>query len=350
MSQLPETFVNGFHDIQNVKKMKYNNFGCTNIKVSNISLGTGGFSYFYGDYSIEECKEIVERALKSGINFIDTAPWYGHGTSEEILGQCLKNIPRKSYYIASKVGRYEADPKLMFNFSREKVLQSVETSLKRLGIDYLDLIQVHDIEFAPSLDVVINDTLPALQECLERGLVKHIGITGYPNSTLKECIEKSKIKIDSVLSYTRLTLIDQSLNEFIPFYKSNKLAVINAAVHSMGLLTNNGPQPWHPASQHIKQICSKVADYCKENNVELGKLALHFALKQSGQDTVLVGINSIKVLESNLDVYFNGLNEQESQIYEQVQKRFKEALKETHWEGVELQNFKEQKFNAFEKL
>ena len=81
-------------------------------------------------------------ALKKGINYIDTAPYYGEGKSEEILGQVLKNVPRSVYYIGTKVGRYSSDPVNGFNFSRESTVASVENSLKRLGLSYIDLIQV----------------------------------------------------------------------------------------------------------------------------------------------------------------------------------------------------------------
>lgn len=343
----PPTFIDSFHDEHSSRKMKYKKLGSTDLIVSNLSLGTGGFSHFYGDCSLDECKLLVEEALKSGINYIDTGPWYGHGTSEKILGECLKTIPRSSYYIGTKVGRYEADPKLMFDFSAKKTRESVETSLKRLKLDYIDVMQVHDVEFAPSLDVILNETLPTLQELLNEGKIHYIGITGYPNSVLKEVIEKSSVKISTILSYTRLTMIDQSLNDFIPFYKSHNIGVINASVHGMGLLTNDGPQPWHPASEHLKKTCEKAADYCKENGVELGRLALYFGLKQNGPDTILTGVNNRVLLQSNLDVVQNGLQEKEMRVFEEVIKRFFTGLKETHWEGVELKKFKENSFSAF---
>lgn len=182
---------------------------------------------------MEECKNTVQEALRSGINYIDTAPWYGHGTSEEILGECLKDVPRESYYIATKVGRYEKDPKLMFNFSAEKTRESIEVSLKRLGLDYVDIIQVHDIEFAHSLEVIVNETLPVLQEAVKHGKTKYVGITGYPVITLKECIDKSNIKIDMILSYTRLTLIDDSLNNFVPFFMVISLSFVIVQNHTV---------------------------------------------------------------------------------------------------------------------
>ncbi|KAF5287953.1 hypothetical protein FQA39_LY15591 [Lamprigera yunnana] len=260
---LPPTFVSGFHDETQIKKMKYNVFGRTGLVISHLSLGTGGFCLQYGDYSIQQCKETLHKAIKAGINFIDTAPWYGHGVSEEVLGKCLEGIPRRAYYIATKVGRYEADPKLMFNFSADKTRESIDTSLKRLGIDYIDLIQAHDIEFAKSLDIIIDETLPVLNESVKNGKAKYIGITGYPVSTLSKCLNNSKIPIDSVLSYSRLSLLNSTLNEYLSDFRLKNLGIVNAAGHCMGLLTNTGPQPWHPAPQSIKDICKEARVYCQ---------------------------------------------------------------------------------------
>lgn len=81
-------------------------------------------------------------ALQTGINYIDTAPWYGQGKSEEIYGLALKNIPRSAYYIGTKIGRYELQQDKMFDFSAEKTRQSIEKSLALLGLDYVDVIQV----------------------------------------------------------------------------------------------------------------------------------------------------------------------------------------------------------------
>lgn len=78
---------------------------------------------------------------------------------------------------------------------------------------------MHDIEFAPSLDIVINETLPVLEEAVKQGKAKFIGVTGYPVSTLKECIEKSITKIDMTLSYTRLSLFDNTLKEYLPYFQ-----------------------------------------------------------------------------------------------------------------------------------
>lgn len=337
---LPPTFVAGFHDENAVRQMKYNRFGATGLLVSHLSIGTGGFCQQYGDYSIDQCKEALHKAIQSGVNFIDTAPWYGHGVSEEVLGKCLEGIPRQAYYLATKVGRYQADPKLMFDFSAGKTRESIELSLKKLGIEYIDLLQVHDVEFAKSLSTVIQETLPVLDEARRVGKAKFIGVTGYPVFTLAECIEKSHVKIDTVLSYSRLSLIDTTLLQYLPDFKKRDLGVINAAGLCMGLLTDEGPQSWHPAPQFIKDICVEANQYCKANNVSLARLATHYCYQQSGPHTNLVGMNNVDMVCANLDVLYNGINSHEQQVLSDVQIRFFSKLKRGNWEQ-ENNKFKE---------
>ncbi|KAF5277694.1 hypothetical protein FQR65_LT03674 [Abscondita terminalis] len=337
---LPETYVPGFHNEDQVKKMKYKIFGGTGLMVSQLSIGTGGFCSQYGDYSIEECKEALHKAIKAGVNFIDTAPWYGHGVSEDVLGQCLKGIPRQAYYLATKVGRYEADPKLMFDFSAQKTRQSIDTSLKKLGVDYVDFIQAHDVEFAKSLDIVINETLPVLEEAVKSGKAKYIGVTGYPVSTLAKCINSCNTKIDSVLSYTRLSLLDSALLDYLKDFQEKNLGIINAAGHCMGLLTNGGPQPWHPASDKIKNVCSEARQYCKSQDVELGKLAMHYCFQQSGPHTNLVGMNTVDLVDSNLNVLHNGLTKHEEIVLCHIRSTILNKLEKGDWE-MELEMYKQ---------
>ncbi|VEN58225.1 unnamed protein product [Callosobruchus maculatus] len=335
---LPETFVKGFHDESEVKKMKYLPLGGTGMNISQLSLGTATFSYFYGDYNEEECKRTVHDAIKKGINYIDTAPYYGHGTAEEILGKCLEGIPRQAYYLATKVARYEKDPKLMFDFSAEKTRQSIEQSLKRMEVDYIDLIQVHDIDFAPSLDIVLKETLPTLHEFVKAGKAKYIGITGYTCSTLLECIEKSTVPISTILNYARLTMIDDTLKEFIPKFQMKNVGILNAAVHAQGLLTNAGPSDWQAACKEIKDACTQARQHCIEKGVELGKLALYHSLQQQGPASVLVGMKDRQILDYNLKVVHDGLTSDEQAAYNHVMKIF-DKLTVKHWGTTEIENY-----------
>ncbi|XP_014488989.1 PREDICTED: L-galactose dehydrogenase-like [Dinoponera quadriceps] len=144
MNSLPSTYVEGFHDLEAVRTMEYKKLGKTGLMVSKLSFGSGPLGYHYGTYDEADAIEAVRRAIKQGVNFIDTAPFYGQGRSEKTLGKALKGIPRHAYYIATKVGRYELDYENMFDFTVEKTRKSFEKSLKLLGVDYIDVIQVRD--------------------------------------------------------------------------------------------------------------------------------------------------------------------------------------------------------------
>lgn len=121
----------------------------------------------------------------AGITVIDTAPWYGHGTSEVVIGWALEEllvrsgVSRERLTINTKVGRYEADPVKQFDFSAAATLHSVQRSLQRLKCgEYIDVLQLHDPEFAPSLDVLMKETIPAMMDCQERGWCRALGMTG----------------------------------------------------------------------------------------------------------------------------------------------------------------------------
>lgn len=108
----------------------------------------------------------------------------------------MKGVPREAYYIATKVARYGLKVEEQFDFSAKRTKESIDTSLSYLGLEYVDIIQIHDVEFAENLDIVINETLPALEEARKQGKARFIGVTGYPLNILKEVILKAPGKFD----------------------------------------------------------------------------------------------------------------------------------------------------------
>ncbi|XP_013399106.1 L-galactose dehydrogenase isoform X1 [Lingula anatina] len=332
---LPVTYVEGFHDVDLVKKMQYVQLGKTDMHVSRLSLGTSAFGSVFRQTDDKESHEVLKVALKSGINYLDCAPWYGHGKAETVLGQALKSIPRQAYYVATKVGRYLPEATKMFDFSAERTMRSVDESLQRLGLEYIDVIQVHDMEFAPSLDVIINETLPALQKCKDMGKVRHIGITGYPLENFRTVLERSTVKIDTILTYCRCAMNDTSLREYYPYLKERGVGILNGSPIGMGLLTHRGPADWHPATQEIREKCAEAARYCQEQNVDISKLAMQFALEQPEPHSTMFSTASLVNLQKNLEVYWNGVTDGERKVMEEVMERFMNTISCNHWEGVE---------------
>ncbi|KAI4480960.1 hypothetical protein M0802_014101 [Mischocyttarus mexicanus] len=332
---LPPTYVEGFHDLEAIKTMEYNKLGNTNLYISKLSFGGAPLGIHYGNFDEKEAIETIRQAIKEGINYIDTAPWYGQGKSEKVIGKALEGIPRQAYYIATKVGRYELNVEKMFDFSREKTRDSIKNSLSNLKLDYVDIIQVHDIEFAPSLDVIISQTLPELSKQVTDKKARYIGITGYLISVLKECINHSNIDITCVLTYSRFTLIDNSLIQYIEFFKNHNIGVINAALLAMGLLTSSGPPSWHPASKEIRSTCTNVVQYCKENNVEISKLAVWYAMQCKDISTNLIGIQNMQQLTTNLNVLRNGITDKEKEVLNLIKENYFNRIKLKHWEDIE---------------
>merc|ERR1719187_1377720 len=101
-SLLPPTYVEGFHCEESVRKLTYRSLGRTDMQVSSPSFGASSLGAVFKSTDDSESAAVVRRALEQGINYIDTAPWYGQGRSERVLGMALKDIPRKAYYIATK--------------------------------------------------------------------------------------------------------------------------------------------------------------------------------------------------------------------------------------------------------
>jgi L-galactose dehydrogenase len=273
--------------------VEYSILGKTELKVSRLSFGGSSLGGVFREVDEREAIRTVFTAIDLGINFIDCSPYYGMTRAETVLGKALKEIPRDDFYVATKVGRYgEAE----FDFSAKRVTASVDESLRRLKVDYIDLIQCHDIEFG-SLDQVVGETIPALRRVIEQGKARFIGITGLPLKIFRYVLDRTPV--DTILSYCHYSLNDTSLEGLIPYLEEKEVGIINASPLSMGLLTERGAPAWHPAPEEIKVACAKAAAYCRSRGVDISQLALQFAVANPKIDTTLVGTASPKNLKKN---------------------------------------------------
>lgn len=258
--------------------MHYREIGKTGMKVSVLSFGASSLGGVFHSLREEEGIEAVYAAVESGINFIDVSPYYGHLKAEIVLGKALKNIDRDRYYLSTKVGRYGEDGKNYWDYSAEKSIESVHESLERLNVDYIDLINVHDIEFA-DLDFVCKETLPALIDLKKQGLVRHVGITNLTLRHFRYVINHVPAgTVESILSFCHYTLNDDSLVDYLDFFEENSVGVINASPFSMGLLTERGAPEWHPAPEQLQILCKRAADFCKNKGERIEKLAIQFSI------------------------------------------------------------------------
>lgn len=257
--------------------MIYNEIGKTGMKVSNLSFGASSLGGVFHSIKENDGIEAVITAVDNGINFIDVSPYYGHLKAETVLGKALKLIPRDKYYLSTKVGRYGKDGVNYWDYSAKRATESVYESMERLNVDYIDLINVHDIEFT-DLQKVAEETLPALVELKKKGIVGHVGITDLQPENLKWVIEHSEEgTVESVLNFCHYCLNDELLVDFLDFFEERGIGVINASPLSMGLLSERGAPDWHPAPEALKEACTRAAQYCKEKGYPIEKLAVQYS-------------------------------------------------------------------------
>lgn len=267
--------------------------------------------------------EAVLEAVKRGINFFDVSPYYGRTVAEARLGKALRQLPRESFVLSTKVGRYDLD---VFDFSAERVKRSVEESMERLGVNYIDIIQCHDIEFAGDLDQIIHETIPALLELKRAGKVRAIGITGYPLEVFPyvlSCVEDGAV--DVILSYCHYCLQNDRLGTLLPGLRRFGVEVINASALSMGMLTTRGPPDWHPADEETKLAARRAQELCERKGVDLADVALQFALHKEGIVSTLVGVSSVTTLERSLEALTSDVDwelvEEVRQMFDTVRNR-----------------------------
>ncbi|MBP7359050.1 MAG: aldo/keto reductase [Prevotella sp.] len=281
--------------------MKYHEIGKTGMKVSSLGFGASSLGGVFHDLKEKQGIEAVFTAVESGINFIDVSPYYGYYKAETVLGKALKDIKRDKYYLSTKVGRYGENGVNTWDYSAKRVTASVYESMERLNVDYLDIINVHDIEFA-DLHQVVDETLPALVKLKEEGVVKHVGITDLQLENLKWVIDRvPEGTVESILNFCHYCLCDDKLADFLDYFEQKGVGIVNASPLSMGLLTERGVPDWHPAPKSLVEACTRAAKYCKTKNYPIEKLAMQFSVSNDRIATTLFSTTNPDNVKKNID-------------------------------------------------
>lgn len=263
--------------------MELRQLGKTGLKLSALGFGASSLGGVFHSLNEADGIKAVHTAVENGINFIDVSPYYGHLKAEMVLGKALKEIPRDKFILSTKVGRYGKDGVNTWDYSAKRAHDSVFESMERLNVDYIDIINVHDIEFQASLpgglEKVANETLPALVELRDKGVVGHVGITDLQLENLKWVVEHVPAgTVESVLNFCHYCLCDDKLIDFLDFFEERGIGVINASPLSMGLLTMRGAPDWHPAPVELRMACAKAAQYCDSIGYPIERLAMQYSV------------------------------------------------------------------------
>jgi L-galactose dehydrogenase len=276
--------------------MELRELGRTGLKVSPLGFGGAPLGGMYGALDEAEAIAGVHHAIDAGINLVDTSPYYGPLHSEVLLGKALQDGWRHRVILATKVGRIDKD---FFDFSAKFIERSMEDSLRRLRTDHVDIFQAHDIEFADNLERVFAESAEALYRLKKQGKCRFIGMTGLPLVVLQRAIESCDL--DVVISYCHFNLLDTTLlSGLLEVAERRGVGIINASPLGMGLLTDVGPPPWHPADTEIKDAAKAAAVLCRNRGASLSELAIAYVLREKRIATTLVGMTRIGEVDRNL--------------------------------------------------
>jgi L-galactose dehydrogenase len=257
--------------------------GVTDLHLSSLGYGASSIGAEFGQRDWSAALESVRTALDLGINFIDTAAYYGRGMSEMLLGQLLPDVPRDQFVVSTKLGRYAPNH---FDFSAKRVAESVDVSLERMRLDHIDMVFCHDIEYG-DVNQVIEETLPALQRQVAKGKVRYIGISGYPMKNFERVIPTGLV--DCVITYNHYTLQNDMALKWLPLAEQHRVGVINAAPFSARLLSSLPLPVWHKATPDVRAVAAKAVEHCKSAGTCIEKLALQYSISHPGFASCLVG-------------------------------------------------------------
>jgi D-threo-aldose 1-dehydrogenase len=289
--------------------------------ISKLALGTAPLGGLFTAVSDEQGQATVLAALDSGINFIDTAPLYGHGNAERMIGSVLSKT-NKEYVISTKVGRVlkkfapeeiagkvdglaafiGVDPTIfpVFDFSRDGILRSIQESLERLNISSIDIALIHDAD--DRIDEAIKNSYPVLDELRSQGVIKGIGVgmnvCSYATKAVKE------MDLDVILIAGRYSLLDQSAQEVL--FKEclkKQTGVMVGGVYNSGVLANPTPESTYnyvPVTPEILSKVKQIQALLLDFDISLTAAAIQFPLRHPAVTCVLTGSRSVTELNANI--------------------------------------------------
>ena len=280
--------------------MQYSALGKTGLTVSKLGLGGAPIGGDFGVVSDQQAIEVIHSAIDLGINFFDTAPLYGRGESERRYGIALKG-KREQVVLATKAVM-RGDP-----YTYENTINSVESSLRRLQTDYIDLIQLHEAEHVPFEDAM-NGTIAAFLKLKEQGKVRAIGVNAGRLELLFPFIKTGKI--DTVQTFSKYTLLDHTAKDTLfPLAKEMGVGVINGSPLGMGVLTDK-PAPFLQNNKKLLMEAEKRKEKLtflrKQGPNGLIEPAMRFSLTCPDIAVTLTGTVSLRSLKLNAS-YCDGI-------------------------------------------
>jgi D-threo-aldose 1-dehydrogenase len=288
------------------------------VALSRLSLGCAPLGNLYRPTSDADARGAVEAAWDAGVRYFDTAPHYGLGLSERRLGAALRDRPRDAFTVSTKVGRrlepvadgerpddegYAVAPthRRVWDFTRDGVLRSLESSLERLGLDRVDVLFAHDPD--DHYTEVLDGAYPALEELRAQGVVRSIGAGMNQAGMLADFVRHTDM--DLLMLAGRYTLLEQgALDDLLPLCERRGVRIVAAGVFNSGLLARDVPPDdahydYAAAPGELVARARRIAAVCGRHGVTLPAAALAFPLAHPAVASVCVGARSATQVERN---------------------------------------------------
>ena len=275
--------------------MRYKKFKNAEIEVSQLAVGTwaiGGQNY--GKLDKNEAICAIRRMIENGVNLIDTAPCYGNGTSEKIVGEVLKEIPREQVLISTKFGLipdiythgYKKDT------SYKNAMREIQSSLMNLETDYIDFYFVH----WPDVNTPIDETMAALEEMKRKGYIRYVGVSNFTAEQIKEAEQYIQIDVQQPL----YSMVDRGFEDLMSWGYDRGIDSMTYGSMGAGILSGK-----------IRSVPSFEKN---DLRVPVGQVALNWSTQKEYVGTALVGVRSIEHADENCKTFDWKLTEEEMKI------------------------------------
>ncbi|RPF55704.1 aryl-alcohol dehydrogenase-like predicted oxidoreductase [Aquisalibacillus elongatus] len=293
--------------------------GHSNLKVSEISLGCMNLGT-----NVKQAENIIQTALDQGINYLDTADLYDFGENEKIVGQAIKG-KRDQVMIATKGGNHfePGQEGWYWDPSKSYLKEAFKNSLQRLGLDYIDLYQLH----GGTIDDPTDEVIEAFEELQQDGLIRYYGISSIRPNVIKKFVEKSNIT--SVMM--QYSLLDRRPEEeILELLKEHQIGVVARGALGKGMLTHHGQTQWQKKGQdgfldyngnELKSAITSLQDLAHESGISPQALAIGYALKHPTLSSLVLGASDSQQVIDNVRAY------QEAQISNETYERLKQITK-----------------------
>ena len=307
--------------------MRYSRLGKTELNVSTIALGTWAFGGDWGSFDGAEAKAVIQHALELGVTLFDTAQGYGFGVSERLLGEALwERVRRDEVIVATKGGlRLEGDT-LVRDSSASWLREGVESSLRNLGTDYIDLYQLH----WPDPGTPIEETAGALSELIREGKIRHAGVSNYDARQMGELARHGPVE---TLQPPYHMFRRQVEAEILPYCAEHDIGVLVYGALAHGLLsgtmtdgTTFASDDWRSQSSDFAgetfrrnlRVIERLKDFAAQRRLALPTLAVAWPLSHPAVDVALVGARHVSQLDETLAAGAARLSQQDREALEQI--------------------------------